>query len=627
MNESAFLIFCAQQHYAESDINSFKKALDLSKLHLTTSQRLSGDTQYDHNLRVAIILADNSPAAEIIITGILQGILQYQTPKQLETQFTSEILHLLQELEGLKALKIKNKQLDAQVIRKIILTTLHDIRIIVIKLASKLDNLQTLHLLPQNEQSRIAEEVLEIYAPLANRLGMEKLRVQLEDSAFKLLNPQKYQEISNFLESSKEQRDKDIAKTVEEIKTLAIGKLNIIKIKGRSKHIYSIYKKLSNRGVKLDKQYDLLGIRILVETEKDCYTILGLLHEHFEPIEGRLKDYIANPKPNLYRSIHTGLKTHENRTLEVQIRTPEMDEFAEEGVAAHWKYKKVKSDELFEKKTAWLRSVLDLEKEGLLETVQVDLFSDTIQCYTPKGDVKELNKGATLLDFAYHVHQDIGDHCIGGRVNGKFVPLKHILLSGDVIEILTNKNQRPRRTWLKFVNSPRAKQKIRKSLKVHEQLPALHYRALKPVLSEEEGTLITSEEFPQAVCNIAKCCLPIPNQAITGIATKRRVISVHNQDCRLAQKEQARWVDVQWKETFNKKIRFSIDADERSGLLADLLHTIASAGFEVKEAKAKLLGSDRAECSFAVIPKDLPQLLEMIKRLKKIRGIRRLYFE
>ena len=199
MNESAFLIFCAQQQYSEVDINTFKKALDLAKQHLTQSSRLSGDTQYDHNLRVAIILAENKPASEIILTGILQGILQYQTEKQLETTFTPEIIHLLQELEGLKALKIKNKQLDAQVIRKIILTTLHDIRVIIIKLASKLDNLQTLHLLPQSEQSRIAEEVLEIYAPLANRLGMEPLRVQLEDSAFKLITPPKYHDISKFL--------------------------------------------------------------------------------------------------------------------------------------------------------------------------------------------------------------------------------------------------------------------------------------------------------------------------------------------------------------------------------------------------------------------------------------------
>ncbi len=627
MNESAFLIFCAQQHYAESDINLFKKALDLTKQYLSQSSRLSGDTQYDHNLRVAIILAENKPAAEIIITGILQGILNFQTQKQLETVFSLEIVHLLQELQQLKTLKVKNKQLDPEAVRKIILTTLHDIRVIIIKLASKLDNLQTLHLLPETEQKRIAEEVLEIYAPLAYRLGMEKLRVQLEDSAFKLLNPQKYQEITTFLESSKEQRDKDITKTIEEIKTLAIGKLNLLKIKGRSKHLYSIYKKIRDRGVKLNEQYDLLGIRILVETEKECYTLLGLLHEHFEPIEDRLKDYIANPKPNLYRSIHTGLRTHENRILEVQIRTPEMDEFAEEGVAAHWRYKKVKANELFEKKTAWLRSLLDLEKEGFMETIKVDLFSDQIQCYTPKGDVKELNKGATLLDFAYHIHQDIGDHCVGGHVNGKFVPLKHTLNSGDVVEILTNKSQRPRRTWLKFVNSPRAKQKIRKSLKAHEQLPAFHYRALKPVISEEESTLVTSEEFPQAACQIAKCCLPIPDELITGIATKRRVISVHKQDCRLALKEQERWVDVQWKDTFNQKIRFSIDADERSGLLADLLHTIASAGFEVKEAKAKLLGPNRAECSFAVIPRDLAQVIEMIKRLKKVRGIRRIYFE
>ncbi len=627
MNESDFLLFCAQQQYPQSEIDQFQKALTFASQHLSSKSRLSGDSYYEHNLRVAAILAESKPGPEIITAAILQSILPLIPLQEIKEQFGTEILSLLQELQSLKSLKIKNAQLGPESIRKVILTTLRDVRVIFIKLASKLDNLQTLHLLPPPEQKRIAQEVLEIYAPLSYHLGMEKLRVQLEDGAFHILNPKKYQEISHYLETSREQREKDIQDIIKHIEQLCQNRVSIIKIKGRSKHIYSIYKKIRDRAHKLNEQYDLLGIRILVPEEKDCYTTLGIIHENFEPIEGRLKDYITNPKSNLYRSIHTGVKTAAGKIIEIQIRTPEMDELAQEGVAAHWRYKKIKSDELFEKKTAWLRSLIDLEKEGLLETIKVDLFSDTIQCYTPKGDVKELNKDATLLDFAYHIHQDIGDHCVGGRVNGKFVALKHTLNSGDVVEILTNKNQRPRRTWLKLVNSPRAKQKIRKSLKEHEQLPAFHYRNLKPIINQEDGTLVTSEEFPQAVCQLAKCCQPIPDQAIAGIATKRRVISIHRKDCRAALKEQDRWVEVQWKSTFNQKIHFYIDAHERSGLLADLLHTIASAGFEVKEAKAKLLGPDRAECSFAVIPRDLSQLLEMIKRLKKVRSIKRIYFE
>jgi GTP diphosphokinase / guanosine-3',5'-bis(diphosphate) 3'-diphosphatase len=631
MDEQSFLELCIEKNYDQNAIDKFKAAISLAKDVLLEKIRICGDSFFEHNLRVATILAENHSTPEVVVGGLLHGFHDALKEHLIREQFGEEIYLLTQGEEEIKRIKEKNQQMEADALRRIILTTLRDVRVIVVKLANKLDNLRSIEVLPKDDQTRISQEVLEIYAPLAYRLGMEKIKNELEDIALKNLHPGKYKEIENFLKESSQERKKSIIEAINIIAKLAAPQLEIIKIKGRPKHIYSIYKKITQRKVRLGEQYDLLGIRITVNDVKDCYTLLGLLHQNFEPIEGRLKDYIANPKPNFYRSIHTALRFPGDKIVEVQIRTPEMDEFAEEGIAAHWRYKGVKSEEMFEKKIAWLKNVLDMQKSSetqeFLDTVKVDLFGDEIYCYTPKGDVKQLPLGATVLDFAYTIHEEVGSHTVGARVNGKFVALKHELVLGDVVEILTNKHQRPRRTWIKLVKSARAKQKIRRSLKEHEKLPALHYHLLKPVVMEEQGILIESEEFPKATCVLAKCCHPLPGQPLAGIITKRRIISVHSQECRHAEKEKTRWVSVTWRNTFSQKIRFFVLANERSGLLADLLHTIANAGFEVKEAKAKLIDVEHALCSFLVVPRDLEHLKELIKRVGKVRAITRVYFE
>lgn len=634
---SSLLAALEASGYSPEEQNLIQKALLLAEPTLQAQKRLSGETYFQHNLHVAEILLDLHADAEAIAASILHGFpsSEYQiVEKSLAEQntiFGTTIIKLLKGLDGLKELKFRNNKIGAEAIRKIILTTIQDMRIITIKLADKLDNLSTIAVFPEAEQKRIATDVLEIYAPLAYRLGLEKIRVKLEDAAFKIINPRKFQEIQNFLEESREQREKNIVEAISLIESIAEQKVSLLKIKGRPKHIYSIYKKMTERGIKLNEQYDLLGVRAIVPEEKDCYALLGLLHEKLEPAEGRLKDYIANPKPNFYRSIHTAVKIYSGKMVEVQIRTPEMDEFAEEGLAAHWRYKGLKSDQIFEKKMSWLKSILELQKTSqnkeFLEAVKVDLFGDTIYCYTPKGDVKELPKGATLLDFAYTVHEEIGSHAVGGKVNGNFAPLKHSLSSGDIVEILTNKNQRPRRSWVKIVTSAKARQKIRKALKLTELLSPFHFRQLKPAAAEEQGILLHTPEYPTAHCELARCCHALPDENIVGIATKRRIISVHRNDCPRALKEEERFISVLWKETFNQRIRFFVQAQERSGLLADLLHTIASTGFEVKEAKAKLLDENLAECSFVVIPRSLEHLKELLERIKKVRGCRKIYFE
>jgi len=513
-----FLKLCKE--YKQSDIALFKKAAQFASNHLTDKKRLMGDSYFDRNIRVAKILLENTAEPQIILVSLLIGIKEHSKIKE---EFGIKITNLLDDFEQLKELKSKNKTLEAQALKKIILTTLKDVGVFLVKLATKLDNLRSIEVFEIKEQNRICNEVLEIYAPLAYRLGLEKLKIQLENLAFKVINPKKYEQIVKYLEHSKEEREERVKNAIKKIKDLCKSKAKIEKIKGRPKHIYSIYKKIVKRKVKLNEQYDHLGIRIITNNEKDCYTILGILHENFEPIDGRLKDYIANPKPNLYRSIHTGLNL-QNKRLEVQIRTAQMDEFAEEGLAAHWRYKGIKSDQNFERRMAWLKGVLDLKKDkkDILETLNVDVFGDKIYCYTPKGDAKELPKDATILDFAYLVHEHIGNKTVGARVNGKFVPIRHKLKSNDVIEIITNKNQRPRRNWLKLVNSSRARQKIRKSLKEHEKLAPIYFRKFKPQISDEIGVLVESPDFENATCVLAKCCQAIPGEDIVGILTKKK---------------------------------------------------------------------------------------------------------
>ena len=370
MAQDSFLQLCREQ-YGASHLSIFQSALSFSQKYLGEVKRLSGDTFFDHNVRVAEILAESKVSPEVVVAGLLHGVLKHCSEKEVQDAFGREVLSLVKGVEEIKLVKSKNPQLEAEALRRILLTTFRDVRVIFVKLAVKLDNLRTIQALPPGDQKRIAEEVLEVYAPLANRLGLEKIKNPLEDLALRVLNFEKYREITKFLEQSREQREALVSEVIQLVKSLAEGQVEILKIRGRSKHIYSIYKKMAQRKVPLQEQYDLSAIRVIVPEVKDCYTLLGLLHEKFEQVPGRLKDYIANPKPNFYRSLHTSLKLPNGKFVEIQIRTPEMDEFAEEGLAAHWRYKGLQSDQFFEKKIAWLKGVLDLQKEENQEFLEM----------------------------------------------------------------------------------------------------------------------------------------------------------------------------------------------------------------------------------------------------------------
>ena len=606
----------------------FENSIEFAEEHFGDRKRLVGNLVVEHNLAIGSILAENKLFPEVVVAGILYGVETEILPSKIQEKFGREIADLVFGQLQLKEIKSKNESAESEVLRRILLATLNDLRIIFVKLADKLDNLNSIEIFSPVERKEIAEEVLEIYAPLANRLGIDRIKKQLEDLAFKVLNPKKYGEIEEFLKESREEREKYVKDFVQEIFELLKNDVKILKIKGREKHIYSIYRKIVERGVPLDKQRDHFAVRILVKNESDCYNALGILNQNFVPMENTLKDYILNPKPNGYKSLHTSLRVG-NKIVEVQIRTNEMDELAEEGAAAHWSYKKMKSDSNFEKKVAWLRSVLDLQTEDkdLLRTVKTSLFADRFYCYTPKGKVIDLPTGASVLDFAYHIHQEIGNKAVGGRVNGVFAPLKKELKADDVVEIITNKCQQPRRDWMKFVVSARAKSIIKREIKNRENIPVSASCGLKKGDKDIFDSLVYSEEFPNHVYEFARCCSPVPDKEILGVMKSHRRILVHNKNCEKLRGVKDKFAPLFWRETFNRPVKIFVGAKERAGILADLLNTISRGGFVVKEASAKMIGNDAVECFFVIVPQKLENIVKLIKRIEKVPGFRKARFE
>lgn len=627
MFKQEFFDYCDKK-YTKKDILVFKKAIEFIEQIFGQRKRLSGELFVEHNLNVGGILVENNFCSEVVVAGLLYGIENEILPSKLQEVFGKNISDLVYGQLQLKEIKFKHKFAEFDVLRKILLVTLNDPQIIFVKLADKLENLKSISVFSGEEQKNIAKEVLNIYAPLANRLGIESLKRQLEDEAFKILNPKKYIEIVNFLKESREERKKFVDFFIKEISGLFEG-IEIVKIKGREKHIYSIYKKIVERKIPLDLHRDHFAIRIIVNFTEDCYRVLGILHEKYKIFPGTLNDYIVNPKSNGYQSLHTCLN-FKGKSIEVQIRTREMDEIAEEGNAAHWKYKGINSEERFEKKLSWLRSVLDLQTEGnndLLKSIKVSLFGEKFYCYTPKGKAIELPRGSTVLDFAYHVHQHIGDRAVGGRINGSFVSLREKLDSGDVVEILTNKLQVPHRDWIKFVVSTRAKSFIKKSIKKRENVSISSQYSLKKEEKVNFDSLVCSDYFSNHIFSLARCCVPLPPNKILGVLKTNKKVLVHDSDCEKIINSKNKIVPVFWKEVFNRPIKFFVIAKERSGILADFLNTIIQGGFVVKNASVKILEKDNVECIFVVVPQELENVISLIKRIEKVQGFKEVRFE
>lgn len=461
-----------------ADLDLIRKAYVFSaKVHQGQTRR-SGEPYLVHPLEVAGILAHMKLDVPSIVAAILHDTVEdtVATLEEVESLFGSEVKELVDGVTKLSKIHFSSKEeQQAENFRKMILAMAKDIRVIVIKLADRLHNMRTLDFLPEHKRVTIAQETQDIYAPIANRLGIQEIKVELEDLSFKYLKPDVYQKIEEGCSEKKVRRDKYIKEVIDIIKKEMSDHDITVQIAGRLKHYFSIWKKMIAQNIPFDQVHDIVAFRIIVDNIQHCYETLGVIHALWRPVPGRFKDYIAIPKANNYQSLHTTVIGPHGERVEFQIRTNQMHDIAEYGIAAHWKYKEGKlvadKDEM---KFKWLRRLMEWQKElsdpaEFLDTVKLDLFAEDVYIFTPNGDLKELPHGSTPLDFAYSIHTDLGNTCVGAKVNGKIVPLRYQLRSGDTIEIITQKHSAPHKDWLQFVKTSRAKSKIRQHMRKEEQ--------------------------------------------------------------------------------------------------------------------------------------------------------------
>ncbi|RJP70952.1 MAG: bifunctional (p)ppGpp synthetase/guanosine-3',5'-bis(diphosphate) 3'-pyrophosphohydrolase [Candidatus Abyssobacteria bacterium SURF_17] len=636
-----------KKYNRKADLRLVERAYAYAQQAHAGQVRLSGDPFLSHCTKVAEILTDLRLDTTTIAAGLLHDVLEdtKHTKAELEAEFGEEVARLVEGVTQMGRLKFKDsEEHQAENIRKMLIATAKDIRVILIKLADRLHNMQTLKYLPENKIQSISAETLQIYAPLAHRLGIAKIRSELEDLSLRYLNPDIYYELSGKVAEKKAQREKEI----QDLCTLLHAELRKAGIKaevtGRPKHFYSIYRKMVDQRKDFDEIFDLRALRIITRNLRDCYGALGIVHTLWTPVPGRFKDYIAMPKRNMYQSLHTAVLGKAGERVEIQIRTEEMHRTADNGIAAHWLYKETgdESVERFDERLLWLRQLLEWlqdlkDPKEFMESLRLDLFSGEVYVFTPKGRVIELPAGSTAVDFAYAIHTDIGNQCRAAKANGRMVSLKYRLKQGDVVEIITSKKQTPRRDWLDFVQTSRARSKIRHSLKVHEeaedgkqaeekegrpriQKPPETQRATPPRQAPSVGVAGLSN----IMVRFAKCCNPLPGDKVIGYITRSRGLSIHREGCpNIVIDDPARLLSVNWdgkkQTTYPASIR--VKATDRPNLLADVLASIRELNVNIASANAYGRNDGTAICDFIIEVTDQSHLNTIIYAIRQVEGV------
>ena len=711
------LIAMHRATHPKADVRLLQKAYDAANRWHEGQYRKSGDPYITHPLAVANLLAELGMDTTTLVAALLHDTIEdtEYTLDQMRVDFGGEVALLVDGVTKLDKVKLGDAA-KAETIRKMVVAMAKDPRVLVIKLADRLHNMRTLAFLPRPKQEQKARETLEILAPLAHRLGMNTIKWELEDLAFGTLFPKKFEEINRLINEHAPQRDALLRQVTQKVdRDLRTSKIKV-HVTGRPKHLYSIYQKMISRSREFAESYDLVGVRILVDTVRDCYAALGVIHAHWQPVPGRFKDYIAMPKFNMYQSLHTTVIGPNGKPVEMQIRTTAMHRTAEYGIAAHWRYKETKGativgppahiDEM-----TWLRQLLDWQREAsdpseFLDALRFDLSSQEVYVFTPKGDVVALPTGSTPVDFAYAVHTEVGHKCIGARVNGKLVPLESTLSNGDVIEIFTSKSENagPTQDWLGFVKSPRARTKIRQyfnkerreeaieagkeaitkamrkqGLPLQRMLTAdtlmtiareLHladvaslYAAvgenqvsaqnvvtrLVAAYGGEEGAIEDIAETAVATrpprargaahdpgvvvkgvedvwIKLARCCTPVPPDAIFGFVTRTGGVSVHRDDCENAgdlRVQSERIVEVTWKPTSASSflVAIQVEALDRHKLLADVTKVLSDERVNILSATVTTTRDRVAVSRFSFEMADPKHLGHLLAAVRKVDGV------
>jgi GTP pyrophosphokinase len=707
------LVDIVQAYHPAADGDLIHRAYRFAEWAHREQLRKSGDPYLVHPVSVAGIIADLRLDTASVCAGLLHDVLEDTevTKDTIESEFGGEVAGIVDGVTKLGKFNFTSREdRQAESFRKMVVAMAQDLRVLLVKLCDRLDNMRTLDHMKPEAQERISRETIEIYAPLAGRLGMQRVKSELEDLSFKHLEPDAYRELLQRLSKTKKERNRYIESVCRTITSRLAEQGYAAEVTGRAKHLYSIYRKMKEQGCDFEQVYDILAFRICVESVADCYAALGAMHSRWTPIPGRFKDYIALPKPNMYQSLHTTVIGPGRQRIEIQIRTHEMHRVAEHGIAAHWKYKERSSggvDPKDAEKFSWLRELAEFQRTlkdpvEFLESVKIDLFPDEVYVFTPKGDVRVLPRGSTPIDFAYAIHSEVGEHCSGARANGQIVPLRYKLKNGDVMEIMTSPSQQPNKDWLEFCVTTRARSRIRARLRAeqrqksinlgkellegemrdagmsyskfaksegdirriatkfgHAQLdellldigygkvasdkvvealqdrdapdsePSQQFREgrieqLVRKVTGRDGTGIKVNGIDDVLVRYAKCCNPLPGDAIIGFITRGRGVTIHRRECQKAfDTDPQRRIDVQWdsKAKINRPVQICVTTANKPGILAVVSQTFSAQSINISEANCRAGDDGRARNVFTFHCSDLSQLKNVMKALSKVSGV------
>ncbi|MFQ5682115.1 MAG: RelA/SpoT family protein [Candidatus Binatia bacterium] len=703
------LVGRVQGYHPTANVELIRQAYDFSARVHQGQKRLSGEPYLIHPIAVAGIIADLKLDVPSVVGGLLHDTVEdtLTSLDEVRNIFGEEVATLVDGVTKISRVNFASQEeKQAENYRKMILAMAHDIRVILIKLADRTHNMRTLNHLSADKQILTAQETLDIYAPLSHRLGIAWIKCELEDLALKYLQPEIYYQLKRNVAKRKVDREKYISEVISIIKKKLGAEGIEAEVSGRPKHFYSIYQKMESQNLGYDQIFDLVAFRILVDTARECYETLGVIHSHWKPVVGRFKDYIALPKPNMYQSLHTTVIGPHGERTEIQIRSHEMHRIAEEGIASHWRYKDSEAFQFNEiQRFTWFRQLLEWQQnlqdpQEFLYSIKEDLFSEAVYVFTPKGDLLNFSKGSTVIDFAYRIHSEVGQHCSGARVNGQLVPLKYILRSGDTVEIITTPQQSPARDWLKLVKSPRAKGRIRNWLKSQQRNKSvalgqqilegdfkrykLHYTALRregkieaiarelgmkdeesllagtgygkimprQVLAkllppekledgkqQSEGTLerlfrlvagqrrgfgVKVNGVGDSLVRFARCCHPLPGEAIIGYITRGRGVTVHISNCpTVLESDPQRKVDVSWQDDgqIPRPIKVQVSCVDRPGLLAAISAAITGADVNIIRAQIRTFPDQKAVNTFEVMLSNSNQLKRVLRNVLKVKGV------